>query len=219
MIAEHLISDVIIPLRTSDSGEVALGIMQEFYVRHLPIVNREELLGLISEDDILEHDTNEAVGSYKLSVHRPSVQINDHLYDVLRLIAEYQLSVIPVVDADNKYVGMITAEDLIVYFAKAGAFLEPGGIIVLEMLRQDYSLSQLARIVESENAVILNSHVHTFSDSPQIQVTLKVNKQNILNIIASFERFDYHVKATFNELEYMGTLKERYEGLISYLNV
>ena len=219
MIAEHLISNTIIPLRTSDTGDEALGIMGDFYVRHLPIVNQKELLGLISETEILNHDTSQAVGSYELSLQHPFVQINDHLFDVMKLVGEHQLSVIPVVDAQNQYIGLILAEELIQHFAKTGGFHESGSIIVLEMLRQDYALSQIAGIVESENAVILNSHVQTFTNSPQIELTLKINKHNILNIIASFERFDYHVKATFNELEYKDTLQERYEGLISYLNV
>lgn len=193
--------------------------MGEFYVRHLPIVNQEELLGLISEDEILDHDAEEPVGSYKLNPQLPFVRINDHLYDVMRLIADYQLSAIPVVDDQRRYIGLITADNLIRHFAEIGAFREPGGIIVLEMVRQDYSLAQLARIVESENAVILSSYVQTFADSPRIEVTLKVNKQNILNIIASFERFDFIVKATFNELEYLDSLRERYDSLISYLNV
>jgi len=219
MIAEYLISDTIVPLRTSDTGDVALGIMSEFYVRHLPIVNQTELLGLISEEEILDHDTAEAVGSYDLRMQPATVKTRDHLYDVMHLMAEHKLTVVPVVDDKNHYVGLISVENLIQAFAKTGAFNELGGIIVLEMQRQDYSLAQLAQIVESEGAVILHSHIQTFPDSPQMEVTLKVNKQNILNIIASFDRFDYHVKATFNELEYSDSLKERYEGLISYLNV
>ncbi|MEL6836143.1 MAG: CBS domain-containing protein [Bacteroidota bacterium] len=219
MIAENLISDAIIPLRTSDTGSEALSIMNEFHIRHLPIVNNEELLGLLSEDEILDHDAEEPVGSYRLHLLHTFVRVNDHLYDVMRLVAEYQLTAVPVVDDQKRYIGIITAEDLIRQFAESGSFREPGGLIVLEMSRQDYSLAQLARIVESENAVILSAQVNTFPDSPRIEVTLKVNKQNILNIIASFERFDYEVKATFNELEYSDGLRERYDSLISYLNV
>ena len=219
MTAEQLISDVIIPLRTSDTGEEALGIMNEFYVRHLPIVNQHELLGLLSEDDILDHDVEAAVGSYKLSLQHPFVRTKDHLYDIIRLVADHQLTAIPVVDEKRHYVGLITAEDLLRHFAESGTFREPGGIIVLEMLRQDYSLAQLARIVESENAVILSAHVQTFQESPRIEVTLKVNKQNITNILASFERFDFVIKATFNEIEYFDSLRERYDSFISYLNV
>ncbi|MEL6658426.1 MAG: CBS domain-containing protein [Bacteroidota bacterium] len=219
MIAENLISDAIIPLRTSDTGSEALSIMNEFHIRHLPIVNNEELLGLLSEDEILDHDAEEPVGSYRLHLLHTFVRVNDHLYDVMRLVAEYQLTAVPVVDDQKRYIGIITAEDLIRQFAESGSFREPGGLIVLEMSRQDYSLAQLARIVESENAVILSAQINTFPDSPRIEVTLKVNKQNILNIIASFERFDYEVKATFNELEYSDGLRERYDSLISYLNV
>ena len=219
MIAEHLISDLIVPLRTSDTGDEALGIMSEFYVRHLPIVNQEQLLGLLSEEDILNHDVEEPVGSYSLDLQHPYVRIHDHLYDVIRLVADYQLTAIPVVDEKRNYVGLITAEDLLRHFAESGTFREPGGIIVLEMVRQDYSLAQLARIVEAENAVVLSAHVQTFPDSPRIEVTLKVNVRNINPIVASFARFDYAVKATFNELEYFDNLRERYDSLISYLNV
>ncbi|MEZ4988035.1 MAG: CBS domain-containing protein [Saprospiraceae bacterium] len=219
MIAENLISSQIVPLRTSDTGSDALETMGEFYVRHLPIVNQDTLLGLLSEDDILDHDVEEPVGSYQLGLQQPFVRDNDHLYDVMRLIADHHLTVIPVVDMKDRYIGLITAEDVIRHFAESGAFREPGGIIVLEMTRQDYTLAQLARIVESESAVILSVHVQTFPDSPRIEVTLKVNKQNITNILASFERFKYTVKATFNEETFFESLRERYDSLISYLNV
>lgn len=219
MIAEHLISNTIAPLRTSDTGDEALSVMGDFHVRHLPIVKQEELLGLISEDEILDYDTSEPISSYRLPLHHPFVQTTDHLYDVMKLVGEHHLSVIPVVDPKNRYVGLILAEELIQQFAKMGSFHESGSIIVLELLRQDYVLSQIAGIVESENAVILNSHVKTSPDSALIELTIKINKHNILNIIASFERFDYHVKATFNELEYKDTLQERYDGLMAYLNV
>lgn len=219
MIAEHLISDMIVPLRTSDTGDEALGIMSEFYVRHLPIVNQDKLLGLLSEDDILDHDAEAAVGSYRLSLTHPFVRTKDHLYDVIQLVADHQLTAVPVVDEKGHYVGLITAEDLIRHFAESGTFREPGGIIVLETVRQNYSLAQIARIVEQENAVILSAHVQSYPDSPRIDVTLKVNKQNILSILASFERFEYIVSATFNEVEYYDSLRERYDSLLTYLNV
>lgn len=219
MIAENLISDMIIPLRTSDTGGDALGIMNEFYIRHLPIVDKEELLGLLSEDEILDNDAGAAVGTYRLALQHPFVRHTDHLYDVLRLIADHQLSAIPVVDDKRRYIGLITAEDILRHFAETGAFREPGGIVILEMTRQDYSLANIARIVESENVIILSSYVQTFQGSPRIEVTLKMNRQNITSLLSTFERFDLVVKATFNELEYFDTLRERYDGLISYLNV
>ena len=219
MIAKTLVSNEIIPLRTSDSGNEALSIMNEFGVRHLPIVNNKQLLGLISEDDILNFDVEEAVGSYKLSITRPYVKSSDHLYEVLRLVSDHRLTTIPVVDDENQYLGLISQEDLLRFFSSIGSIKEPGSIIVLEMGKRDYSLAQLARIVESENAVILSSFITSDINSTQIDVTLKINRPEIHNLIASFERFDLHVKASFQEATYFDTLKDRFDSLMSYLNV
>lgn len=219
MIANNLLSQVIVPLRTSDTGAEALSVMNDFYIKHLPIVNNKELLGLISEDDILDHDVEEAVGSYKLSINRPYVRNTDHLYEVLRLVSDYQLTTIPVVDDQNQYLGLISQEDLLKFFSSIGSIKEPGSIIVLEMGKRDYSLGQIARIVEDENAVILSSFITSSIDSNRIDVTLKINRPEIHRIVASFERFDIFVKASFQEAEYFDTLRDRYDSLMSYLNV
>lgn len=219
MIAGNVISNIIIPLRTSDTGDEALSIMSDFYVKHLPIVNNQQLLGTISEDDILENDVEEPVGSYSLSMLRPYVKENDHIYEVMRMLAEYNLTVIPVVDFDENYKGLISQDDLLRYFANTGSFKEPGSILVLEMNKRDYSLSEISRIVESENAAILSSFITTNLDSTRVDVTLKINRQNIHSIIATMQRFNYDIKASFNEAEYLDSLQERYDALMSYLNV
>lgn len=219
MVAESLISTEIIPLQTSDFGATALEMMGEFYVRHLPIVNNKELLGLISEDDILDYDVNEAIGAYSLSLARPYVHRGEHLYEVMRILAEQRLTVIPVVDKAHNYLGVVTLEAVLQYFSANYSFREPGSIIVLSMSNRDYSLAEIARIVESENARILSAFVTAQPNDPTIDVTLKLNKQHIQSIIATFLRFEYQIKASFNEIEYLDSLQERYDALMSYLNV
>lgn len=219
MIAKKLISDSLIPLRTSDTGDEALGMMNDFYVRHLPIVNNKQLLGVLSEDDILNYDAKEAVGSYSLSLTRPYAKDSDHLYEVMRLLAQYKLTIIPVVDHESNYIGLITQEDLLRYFSNTGSFAEAGSIIVLEISKRDYALSEISRIVESENAAILSTFITSDPNSLKLEVTLKINKQNVQAIIATFERFNYQVKATFNESDYIDSLKDRYDALMAYLNV
>jgi CBS domain-containing protein len=152
MKAAELVSQEMIPLKTSDTGEEALSIMGDFYVRHLPIVNNEQFLGLLSEDDILNNDIKEPVGSYQLSLTRPYVDEESHLYEVLSIMSEFQLSVIPVVDIEKDYLGLIALNDLLSALSRMGSFSEPGGIVVLEMSRINYSLTEISRIVESENA-------------------------------------------------------------------
>lgn len=219
MIAESLLSDMIVPLRVSDTGEDALGIMNDFYLRHLPIVDGKQLRGVISEEDILDHDVLEEVGTYNLSLNRVSVNLRDHIYEVMRLLAENRLTIVPVIDDHQNYVGLITLENLLTQFAKSGSFAEPGSILVLDVGKRDYSLSEIARIVESENAAILSSFIISSLNSARVDVTLKINRQNIQAIIRTFERYDYDVKASFNEADYVDSLKDRYDALMAYLNV
>jgi CBS domain-containing protein len=152
MIASSLLSDIIKPIRTSTTGRDALGLMNDMNVNHLPIVNDEQLLGVISSNDILANSVDEAVGSYGLMLKSAYLTDSDHLYEAMKLIGEHNLSLIPVVDNEKNYLGCITQDDLLRFFANIGSFTEPGSIIVLEMNKRDYSLAEISRIVEAENA-------------------------------------------------------------------
>lgn len=220
MIAENLITSAVLPLQTSDTGQESLEVMENFNVRHLPIVNNRQLLGLISEEDVLLHNILEPIGSYELSLIKPYVKKSDHIYDVMRLLAEHKLTVIPVIDEEGDYVGMVSLEDVLNYFAKTAAFSETGSIVVLGFQARSYSLAEIARLVEAENAVILSTFVTSNpNDTSLVEVTLKINRQDIHTILKAFERFGYEIKASFNEEEYLESLQERYDALMSYLNV
>jgi acetoin utilization protein AcuB len=219
MNARELISKTIEPLKTSMSGDEALDKMHDANVRHLPIVNNTQLLGLLAEDDILNYNTEDPVGSYSLSVMKPYSKENDHVFEVLHLMANYNLTIIPVIDNANDYLGCISQEDLIQYFAKSFSFAEPGSILVLEMKERDYSLSEIARIFELENALILSSFITTDHEDHKIYITLKTNKQELRSIIMTLERYSYHVLATYTEEDFEDTMKERYDAFMAYLNV
>ena len=219
MIAENLITTAVLPLQTSDTGKDSLEAMESFNVRHLPIVNNRQLLGLISEDDILIHNIHEPIGSFELSLIKPYVKNNDHIYEVMRLLAEHQLTVIPVIDEDGNYIGMVSLEDVLNYFAKTAAFSESGSIVVLEFQVRNYSLAEIARLVEAERAQILSTFVTSHPGSSLVEVTLKINRKEIHTIINAFERFGYDIKASYNEEEYLESLQERYDALMSYLSV
>ncbi len=220
MIARELLSKRGLSLRTSLTGEEALQFMQDANIHHLPIVNNEQLLGLISEEDILGHDPKEPIGSYKLSILRPYVEENDHLFEVLQLMAQYELSLVPVVSAGNQeFLGCVLQEDLMRYFASSFSFAEPGSLIVLEVSPRDYVLSDIARIIESENAKVLSSFITTKPEENLLYITLKISAQDLRYIIASLERYDYHVTASYTEENFQDTLKERYDQLMAYLRV
>ena len=219
MIARELISETVSPLRTSDLGEEAITMMNIFHVKHLPIVNNEQLLGVISEDEILSHDLNEAIGSYHLSMRRPYANMEDHMFEVMATMGENNLTVIPVVNDEGNYKGLITQDDIIQFYANSFSFTERGSILVLKTSKRDYSLAEISRIIEMENAAILSTFLTQSPDSEEILVTLKLNVKEIQRIIATLERYEYTIKATFSEMEYMDSLKERYDALMHFLNV
>jgi CBS domain-containing protein len=219
MIAKELLSTDLEPLKTSDNGAYALALMAEFYIKHLPIVNDQVLLGMVSEEDILDHDHSEPVGSYDLSLNRPYCQQDDHLFEVMGIMSEFSLTVVPVIDNNHHYLGLITQEDLLHYYAKSFSFSEPGSIVVLEISKRDYSLAEISKIVEGEQAAILSSFITTSADADHVFVTIKINRQEISGIISAMERYEYSVKATFTESDYVDQLKERYDSLMTYLNI
>jgi acetoin utilization protein AcuB len=220
MFAIELIADAIPPVHTSDSIQKAVDRMVEFRIRHLPIVNEDQFLGLLSENDLAgESDFQTPVGALALSLVNPYVLEEQHIYDVIRLFYERQLTVVPVLDANKNYSGLITINSLTEYFAALTSVEQPGGIIVLEINNKNNSLAHMAQIVESDNAQILSSYVRTFPDSTRMEVTLKVNKQDISTIIATFLRYEYDIKATFNHTDDNDNSRDRYNSLMNYLNL
>ena len=219
MVAKEFISQTLFPVQTSDTGEEVLNLMQVYHVRHLPIVNHEQLLGVISEEDILIHNTHEPIGTYRLSFLRPFSLENEHLFEVMTKMGRYQLTMIPVIDKQENYLGIITMEELLQYFATHYSFADPGSIIVIESSKGNYSLAEIARIAESDDILILSSFVNSIPDKSRTHITLKLNRQDINTFKASLERFGYEISATFSELEYHDGIKDRYDALMSYLNI
>ncbi len=219
MIAQNLISNTFAPLKTSDTGEEALTMMHVYHLKHLPIVNNTQLLGTISEDNIMQHTLEEAIGSYSLSLSHAYVKDTDHVFEIMAKLADNSLTIIPVIDKDENYMGLISMEDLIHFYANSFSFKEPGSIVVLEIEKNQYSLSEISNIVESESAVILSSFLTQEENTNLVCVTIKVNLQEISAILKSLERYDYRIKASFTESEYFDDLKDRYDSLMTYLNV
>ncbi len=219
MIARDLISEEIVPLQAFQTGEDALEAMNENHVRHLPIVEKGDLIGLISEDEIFDSDATKELGKYTLTISHPYVYDTDHVYEIMRYLHENKLTLIPVINKEKKYLGSVTLHDLLKYFAETTSLSEHGSVIVLTVPKRTFSLSEIARIVESEHGIVLNSFIHALPIEDEIDVTLKINRQDISPILATFERFGYDIKAAFSESEYVNQLQENYESLMSYLNV
>jgi acetoin utilization protein AcuB len=221
MIARELISDVVTALKTSDTGTKALSWMEVFRVKHLPIVNHREFLGLISDADIYDlNNPDEPVGNHNLSLTKPYVTENQHIYEVIELLSRLQLTLVPVLDQARQYLGVITQEDLTQKFAHLSAMQQPGGIIELEMNEQDYSLNEISQIVESNNARILSLYVAASNDHSKLRVTLKVNLTDMTSVMATFNRYNYTVVSSHMMDEDLDAFyQERFDVFLKYLNI
>lgn len=220
MVAAELISSVIVPLSPADTIQRGLSRMNEFKVFQLPIVNNNQYLGVITEDELLEvRDPEITIADKPLKLLNPFVFHDTHIYDVIRLMDQLQLCIFPVLDAANNFLGTITERDLIKYTAEIFSLQEPGGTIVLEISNRNNSLAHMSQVVEADNAQVLSSFVRGFPDSTKLEVTLKINKTELSGIIASFERYNYEVKAVYNNTKIDNGTEDRYNSLMNYLNV
>lgn len=220
MIAGQLLSDTIVPLKSSDTGAAALGIMDELRVSHLPIVEAGEFTGLISDTDILTYNNySEPVGNHPLALLNAYVVDHQHIFDVLRIIDAMKLTLLPVVDEKKQYLGSITLPALSHHLSDLMNLNSPGGIIILELNDKDYLLTEIAQIVESNDAKVLGMYVTTFPDSTRMEVTLKINKIDIRPILQTFTRYNYNIKASYSEDTYTESLQARYDELMNYLNI
>ncbi|HEX2967877.1 MAG TPA: CBS domain-containing protein [Bacteroidales bacterium] len=221
MVAKDLISEVIPSLKTSDLGQTALNWMEIFRVSHLPIVNNQDFLGLISDADIYDmNQANEPIGNHELTLIKPFVFSEQHIFEVIGLASRLKLSVVPVLDRKNHYQGVITTNDLIRQIAGISSLDQHGGIIVLDVVERDYSLTQIAQIVESNNVKILSMYITSPPESTRLEVTLKVNTTDLTSVIRTFERYNYEVKTWVTTNDSMESLySERFDLLMKYLNI
>jgi acetoin utilization protein AcuB len=220
MIAKDMISEIIPALKTSDTGITALNWMDVFKVSHLPIVNDKEFLGLISEVDIYDMNMpEEALGNHPLSLLRPYVIENQHVFEIMEVASRLKLSIVPVLDDKKNYLGVITIMDLLHFFAELSALRTPGGIIVIELNSNDFSMSQISQIVEGNDAKILGAYITSHIDSTKLELTIKLNVTDLTSIIQTFNRYNYNIRGSYMKFdEEEELLDERYDLLMRYLN-
>jgi acetoin utilization protein AcuB len=220
MVAKDLISEAIPSLKTSDLGQTALNWMEIFRISHLPIVNNQDFLGLISDTDIYDmNHPEEPIGNHALTLFKPYVDSEQHIFEVIGLASRLKLTIVPVLDNKNHYKGVITTSDLIRHIASLSSLDQPGGIIVLELTERDYSLSQIAQIIEGNNIKVLSIYITSPPESTKLEVTIKVNTRDLISVIKTYERYNYDVKTWVTDNDSLDSFySERFDHLMKYLN-
>jgi CBS domain-containing protein len=219
LIAKFAIEESIPYLKISDTLEFSLELMEEFKQEHLPVLKGKELVGVVSEQQLLDAINTETLEDMAFPLIKIAVNENAHIFDAMKAGFESSSSVLPVVNADGLYIGLISPKSLLNKLSAFNFAKELGGIFVLEVAAHDYSLAEISRLVESNKAAVLSIATSKLTDSDKIQVTVKVNTLDLTYIIATLERYDYNISHIFHQAEQIDQLQERYDGLMHYLNV
>ena len=220
MLAIELNTNLIPALQLEDTVGKALQLITDFKVSHLSVVSEEKYLGLISEADLLTAGNN----NMKIQILQDEfinvfVKENDHFLKAVNISNEYQTSIVPVVNNDMEFLGSIMGQDLLKIIGNFSGAKEVGGIIVLEMKQSQFSISEISRIVESNEAIIshLNTTVHP--ETGLLTVTININKKDLLMVVAAFERYEYDVIYYFGEEKFENEIHSNYLHLMNYLDI
>ena len=219
MQAHRLISSTIQSIHPDEDGKRALELMNLYRVNHLAVVKNDFYLGVISDKEIMNWaSTEEYIEEHLPNLASPHVLHSQHLFDIIEVLEQNNLSVVPVLDNDQQYQGVITNRKLLYTIANSAAIQSVGGVLVLQMNNNDYSMTEIANIIESNDTKILSSYVISKKDSTKMELTIKLNKTDITAIIKDLERYEYNVKASYKEEDPNTDFLERYEQLMRFLN-
>jgi acetoin utilization protein AcuB len=220
LLNKEIISAAVPSLHLDDPVSQALDLMADFHVTHLPVVTGDKLTGLVSEEDLLNVEND---GTLLAELQAGFSGITAHadafFYEAVQLVNENGLTLIPVVAQDAEYTGSIIATDLLRQLGRVSGVNDAGGIIVLEMEKVSFSFTEISKLVETNDAQIIQ--LNTYSDAPSgnFYITLRINKAEISDIVATFQRYEYQVKYYFGEELYENELRNNYDHLMNYLNI
>jgi len=219
MLVSEIIQSSVPVLHYTDTVEDAIELLQQNNLEHLPVINNDNYEGLLSVDELISAEESEAVSALTDKFIHISIRQNQHFLTALKIINEADITALPVLSDNKEYIGVITKGTLI---QSLNTFLNteiPGGIFVLEMQKQQFSVGEICRLVETNDAFVTQFNTYTEPVSGLFIVTFKINKTEVSDILATLQRYEYTVRYYFGDEYFENGLKENFENLMSYLNV
>jgi len=220
MLTVELINHSIPQLHLQDSVLKALQLINDFRVTHLPVVAENKYLGLISEDDLLDAESDKLMIEALQDEFIPvAVNENEHFLKAVNISNQHNTNVVPVISEENELMGVITGNELLKTLGNFSGSNEIGGLIVLEMERSQFAISEISRLVESNDATILHLNTIVHPETGMLTVTLHVNKKEIAMIVSTFERYEYDVIYFWGNEQFENEIHSNYRHLMNYLDI
>jgi CBS domain-containing protein len=193
--------------------------MDEYDVQHLPVLNEDHYMGLVTKSDLLDANESAVIATLEEYLLPLSIKGEEHFLVALKIASERELSLVPVVNEQLELLGVITNHILLNQLSRFVGTEEKGGLIVLEISKRNYSFGEISRLVETNDALITQCNTFIEAETGLVIITLKVNKIELSAIVATFQRYEYVVRYFFGEEAFQNELKDNYNHLLAYLNV
>jgi acetoin utilization protein AcuB len=219
MLVSNLLVNNYPSVNLNDPISFALQMMDDYEITQITIANDDKYIGVINKDDLLDADEEATIASLHIKFIKLFVDSNDHFSAALKLAVQHHLTLVPVINEQSELLGVVAMPELLNALFKFIGGEEPGAIIVIEMDKRDYSFGEISRLVETNDAYITQLNTSVDSTTGLLQLTLKINKFEISDIIATFQRYEYVVKYYFGEESYANQLKDNYDLLMTYLRI
>ena len=217
-LSEFIINDIK-PLNSKSKIRDLQLLFNQLTFSHIPINDdNKTYLGCYSETDALCFESDKTLNEYLHSIEAFFVRDNTLLLDVLEAFAVNSTNIMPVLNAQNDYLGYYELNDIISLFGESPFFAEAGELLVVEKNINDYSFSEISQIVESNDGKLLGAFISK-QNNDLVQVTLKISNTGLNEIIQTFRRYSYNIVSGHEEDSYIESLKERSDYLKKYLNM
>jgi acetoin utilization protein AcuB len=220
MLTLDLINKNIPRLQLQDTVGKALQLIVDFRVSHLAVISENKYLGLISEEDLLDQDDEKIpVEFLQKNFTHTSVKDNVHFLNAVNSSIQFDTTVVAVINNENEFMGVITSRDLLKTLGNFAGAEEIGGIIVIEMLQSQFAISEISRIVESNDCSILHLNTTINPLDGVLTVTLHLNKREIAAVVATFERYEYDVTYYYGNEKFDNEINTNYQHLMNFLDI
>ena len=220
MLNQEILSISIPPLHPDDPVRLAREEMEDQHVAHLPVIVDHKLLGIVSEDNLLNAGNDDIpLDLLQAFFSRAAVQGTNHILETIQVVNEFNLTLIPVINNEGDYLGSITSGELLKNVGKLIGTGDPGAIVVLELDKVNFSFAEISKLVETNDAQITQLNTYFDTINKAFYITLRINRLEISDIIATFQRYEYKIKYYFGEEQYDNELRSNYNHLMNYLSI
>lgn len=219
MLNNKLISPSITPLQIKQPVEEALKAMDDLEIHQLPVIEEDIYKGLIQEEDLLDVNGGQILQDLAHHFYPFSVKTEEYIINAVQLFLNHNLKIIPVVDDYKKYLGSIVPADLLLQYAKISGAADVGGLLVLEIDKINYSFGEISRLIETNDALLTQLNTYTDEATGRMTITIRINKIEISDVVATFQRYGYNVIYFLGKEEYENEIQHNFRNLINYLEI